>query len=68
MVDMETRTRWKFPRNTRAHEYSHRIDAHIDALRTKAQPPDIDYFLLRTDRPLDDAHARIFTWSGKGRM
>ncbi len=36
-------------------EYRKKIDAHIEELRDKARGAGMDYHLLVTDRPLDDA-------------
>ena len=32
-----------------------KIDAHIEALRERSAAPGIDYFLLDTSKPLDEA-------------
>jgi len=48
-------------------EYVPKIDAHIDALKKKAASANIDYFLLQTDRPLDDALREYFLIR-KGRL
>lgn len=42
-------------------EYRSKIGSHIETLRTKAQAAGIDYFFLRTDRPLDGALREYFT-------
>jgi hypothetical protein len=42
-------------------EYRDKINAHIEAMRNKAQGAGLDYFLLRTDRPLDIALREYFT-------
>jgi uncharacterized protein (DUF58 family) len=36
------------------HEYRHKIDSHIEALRDKARGSGMDYFLMNTSRPLDE--------------
>ena len=36
-------------------EYRKKFDAHVEALRDKARGAGMDYHLLVTDRPLDDA-------------
>jgi uncharacterized protein (DUF58 family) len=38
-----------------AHEYPAKIQAHIADIKTRAQGAGIDYFLIDTSRPLDDA-------------
>ncbi len=35
-------------------EYREKIDAHIEALRSKARSAGLDYFLMDTSRPLDE--------------
>ena len=37
------------------HEYPAKVDAHIADLKTRAQAAGIDYFLIDTSRPLDEA-------------
>jgi uncharacterized protein (DUF58 family) len=36
------------------HEYRQKIDAHIEALSSKARGSGLDYFLMDTSRPLDE--------------
>jgi hypothetical protein len=48
-------------------DYREKIQAHIENLRTKAQAAGLDYFLLRTDRPLDQA-LREYLTIRQGRM
>ncbi len=67
LVDMETQETIEVSPEYAKHEYRNRVDAHIDALRTKAKASGIDYFLLRTDRPLDDA-LREYLTIRQGRM
>ncbi|MDQ6760273.1 MAG: DUF58 domain-containing protein [Acidobacteriota bacterium] len=67
LVDMETQDALEISPDYAKNEYKARIDAHIDALRTKAKSAGIDYFLLRTDRPLDDA-LREYLTIRQGRM
>lgn len=67
MLDMETQEALEVSPDYMKHEYRAKMDAHIEALRSKAQSAGIDYFLLRTDRPLDDALREYFTIR-KGRM
>ena len=54
LVDMETDDAIEVSPDYARHEYRAKVDAHIDALRTKAKASGMDYFLLRTDRPLDE--------------
>ncbi len=67
LVDMETNDALEVSPEYAREEYSPRIDAHIDALKKKATASNIDYFLLRTDRPLDDAMLEYFLVR-KGRL
>ena len=55
LVDMETEQRLEvIPEYTRT-EYRKKMDSHIDRLRTKARAAGMDYYLLVTDQPLDEA-------------
>jgi uncharacterized protein (DUF58 family) len=67
LVDMETKDAIEVSPEYAKHDYKTKVDAHIAALRTKAQAAGIDYFLLRTDRPLDDA-LREYLTIRQGRM
>jgi len=67
LVDMETKDALEVSPEYAREEYSPRIDAHIEALSKKAAAANIDYFLLRTDRPLDDAMLEYFLIR-KGRL
>ena len=67
MVDMETQDAMDVSPEYVREEYGPKIDAHVDALRQKARANNIDYFLLRTDRPLDDAMREYFLIR-KGRL
>jgi len=67
LVDMETQDALEVSPEYAREEYNPRIDAHLDALKKKAAASNIDYFLLRTDRPLDDAMLEYFLIR-KGRM
>lgn len=67
LVDMETQDALEVSPEYAREEYSPRIDAHIEDLKKKAAASNIDYFLLRTDRPLDDAMLEYFLVR-KGRL
>jgi uncharacterized protein (DUF58 family) len=67
LVDMETQESIEVSPDFVKHEYRNRVEAHIAALRSKAKASGIDYFLLRTDRPLDDA-LREYLTIRQGRM
>ena len=60
LVDMETDDAIEVSPDYAKHEYSAKIDAHIAALQTKAAAANIDYQLLPTNRPLDDALREYF--------
>jgi len=55
LVDMETRDTMEVSPEYAATDYRGKIEAHITELREKAKAAGIDYFLLDTSRPLDDA-------------
>jgi len=61
LVDMETGEALESTPDYAKTEYRQKLQAHIDELRTKAQAAGIDYFLLRTDRPLDQALREYLT-------
>jgi len=67
LVDMETKDALEVSPEYVREEYAPKIDAHVEALKKKAQAAGIDYFLLQTDRPLDDAMREYFLIR-KGRM
>jgi uncharacterized protein (DUF58 family) len=67
LVDMETDDAIEVSPDYARHEYRAKVDAHIDALRTKAKASGMDYFLLRTDRPLDEG-LREYLSIRQGRM
>ena len=48
-------------------EYRHKIDYHIEALRSKARGAGLDYFLMNTGRPLDEG-LREYLAVRKGRF
>ncbi|MGH9681430.1 MAG: DUF58 domain-containing protein [Candidatus Acidiferrales bacterium] len=55
LVDLETQARVEITPEYVRDEYRKKIDAHVEALRDKARGAGMDYQLLITDRPLDDA-------------
>ena len=68
LVDMEDAARAlevspEYARN----EYRHKIDAHIEALSSKARGDGMDYFLMNTARPLDEG-LREYLSVRKGRL
>lgn len=61
LVDMETQDALEVSPDYVKHEYRQKIDGHIESLRSKSKSNGIDYFLLPTDRPLDDALREYLT-------
>jgi uncharacterized protein (DUF58 family) len=59
--DMETGDAIEVSPDYARNQYRQKMNAHIEALRKKAQGAGLDYFLLRTDRPLDAALREYFT-------
>ena len=67
LVDMETDDAIETSSDYARVEYKQKIQAHLQALQTKARDARIDYFLLPTDRPLDEA-LREYLTIRQGRM
>ena len=67
LVDMETQDALEVSPEYAREEYSPKIDAHIAELKKHAQASNMDYCLLQTDRPLDDALREYFLVR-KGRL
>jgi uncharacterized protein (DUF58 family) len=61
LIDMETSEAIEASPEYARTEYRGKIGAHIESLRSKAQTAGLDYFLLRTDQPLDSALREYFT-------
>jgi uncharacterized protein (DUF58 family) len=61
LLDMETGEAIEASPDYARTEYREKIGAHIEKLRSKAQGAGIDYFLLRTDQPLDAGLREYFT-------
>jgi uncharacterized protein (DUF58 family) len=61
LMDMETGDAIEASPDYARTEYRQKIDAHIADLRSKSQGAGIEYFLVRTDRPLDAALREYFT-------
>ena len=55
LVDLETNEKIEVVPDYAKREYSARVDAHIEQLRSRARGAGIDYQLLVTDQPLDGA-------------
>ena len=67
LIDMETSEAIETSPEYAHRDYRQKIQAHVAALRTKAESAGLDYFLLPTDRPLDRALREYFTIR-QGRM
>ncbi len=59
LVDMETQDALEVSPEYAKHEYRQKIDAHIDALRSKSKANGLDYFLLPHRPPSGRGAARI---------
>lgn len=66
-VDMETEDAMEVSPDYAQREYRQKINAHIEGLRTEAQKAGIDYFMVETSRPLDEA-LREYLMVRQGRM
>ncbi|MEZ5399019.1 MAG: DUF58 domain-containing protein [Bryobacteraceae bacterium] len=67
LIDLETDESMEVTPDYARHEYRPKIDAHIETIREKARAAGMDYQLLQTDRPLDDA-LREYLAIRKGRF
>ena len=67
LIDMETKDTLEVSPDYAHKEYKDRMAAHIADLRDRSRRAGIDYFLLQTDRPLDDA-LREYLAIRRGRM
>jgi uncharacterized protein (DUF58 family) len=61
LVDLETKERLEVTPDYARDEYRPKMDAHIADLRSRAQGAGMDYFVLPTDRPLDEALAEYLS-------
>jgi uncharacterized protein (DUF58 family) len=55
LEDLETGDTLEVSPDYTTHEYKHRIEAHLEDLKTRAKAAGLDYFLIDTSRPLDAA-------------
>jgi len=55
LVDLESQDRIEVTPEYVRDEYRKKFDAHVEELRDKTRAAGMDYHLLATDRPLDDA-------------
>jgi uncharacterized protein (DUF58 family) len=60
LLDMETEQAIEATPDYARTEYREKIDLHIEELRSKSRAAGIDYFFLRTDRPLDEGLREYF--------
>lgn len=67
LVDMETEDAMEVSPDYVNHEYREKIDQHIEGLRDESKKAGVDYFLVKTDRPLDAA-LREYLTVRQGRM
>lgn len=67
LIDLETDDAMEVTPDYVKNEYPQKIDGHVDAIKTKARAAGLDYFLLNTSRPLDDA-LREYLMIRLGRM
>jgi uncharacterized protein (DUF58 family) len=67
LIDMETNATLEVTPEYARDEYVHKMDAHIETLKSKAQGANMDYCLLPTNRPLD-AGLREYLAARKGRI
>jgi hypothetical protein len=64
LVDMETEARLEVTPDYTKHEYRGKIEAHLADLRDRTQAAGMGYYLLMTDRPLDEALREYLTLRG----
>lgn len=55
LIDMETDREIEVSPEYALHKYREKIDAHLQAMRSEAQGAGLGYYLLETDKPLDEA-------------
>jgi uncharacterized protein (DUF58 family) len=61
LIDLETKERLEVTPEYARDEYRPKMDAHIADLRSRVQGAGMDYFVLSTDRPLDEALAEYLS-------
>ncbi|HUA01979.1 MAG TPA: DUF58 domain-containing protein [Candidatus Aquilonibacter sp.] len=61
LVDLETKERLEVTPEYARDEYAPKMAAHIADMRSRAQSAGMDYFVLSTDRPLDEALAEYLS-------
>jgi hypothetical protein len=64
VVDLETKEQFEVTDDYAKREYREKIQAHLADLRDRTQAAGMGYYLLMTDRPLDDALREYLTLRG----
>jgi uncharacterized protein (DUF58 family) len=64
LVDMETQAQLEVTPDYSQREYREKIEAHLADLRDRTQAAGMGYYLLMTDRPLDEALREYLTLRG----
>jgi len=64
LVDLETEAKLEVTPDYTRHEYREKIEAHLADLRDRTQAAGMGYYLLMTDRPLDEALREYLTLRG----
>ena len=67
LQDLESGEAMEVSPDYTTHEYRQKIDAHIEDLKTRSRAAGVDYFLIDTSRPLDEA-LREYLAIRKGKM
>jgi uncharacterized protein (DUF58 family) len=67
LIDMETQETMEVTPDYARNEYRQKMESHLTQLRDRAQAAGMDYHLMVTDRPLDDA-LREYLTKREGRM
>jgi uncharacterized protein (DUF58 family) len=61
LMDMENSATLEVSPEYARNEYRHKIDAHVEALRSKSKSAGMDYMLMNTARPLDEGLSEYLT-------
>src|SRR5271165_1588698 len=64
LVDMETEQQLEVTPDYTKNEYREKVQEHLTDLRDRTQAAGMGYYLLMTDRPLDDALREYLTLRG----
>jgi hypothetical protein len=64
LIDMETQEQLEVTPDYSKQEYREKIAAHLADLRDRTRAAGMGYYLLMTDRPLDDALREYLTLRG----